>query len=182
MSFHVLIADLIHSYCGSVELIKILNRLGVYVSNDTLLRHIQQKVQESIAKGILQGLDPSILTLFTLDNIDFLHSHAQVFTGNQTLSSHGTTIQAVQAKPSHVQATDPLHNQTYITTRRPHTALSPMPSPDKEAQSPLPKCFHGRARMGTEFVNLVPAFPQSHHMYTAFKAFNLHSVQMNLQD
>ena len=67
LPFYVLIADLIDSYGVSVELIKILNRLGVCVSNDTLLRHIQQKVQE----GILQGLNPSILTLFTLlDDID----------------------------------------------------------------------------------------------------------------
>ena len=58
MPFHVLTADLIDSYGGSFELIKILNRLGVCVSNDTLLRHIQQKVQESVSKGILQGLDP----------------------------------------------------------------------------------------------------------------------------
>lgn len=149
LPFHVLIADLIDSYGGSLELIKIFNQIGVCVSNDTLLRHIQQKVQESMAEGILQGLNPSILTLFTLDNIDFLHSHAQVFARNQTLSWHGTTIPEVQAKPSHVQATDPLPTQTDITTRRPHTALSPMPSPD-EAQSPLPKHFHGQARTGTE--------------------------------
>ena len=74
MPFHVLAADLIDSCGGSSELIKILNRLGVCVSNDTLLRHIQQKVQESVSKGILQGLDPHILTLFTMDNIDFLQS------------------------------------------------------------------------------------------------------------
>ena len=169
MPFHVLTADLIDSYGGSVELIKILNRLGVCVSNDTLLRHIQQKVQESVSKGILQGLDPQILTLFTVDNIDFLHSHAQVFAGNQTLSWHGTTIQAVQAKPSHVQATDPLPSQTDVATRRrPHAVLSPMPSPNKEARSPLPKRFHGRARTGTEFTCKSNASipPEQSHVYS----------------
>ena len=105
MPFHVLNADLIDCYGGSAELIKIFNRLGVCVSNDTLLRHIQQNVQQMKSKGIFQGLDPDIITVFTLDNIVFLHSHAQVFAGNQLLSWHGTTIQAVQANPLHkVQA------------------------------------------------------------------------------
>ncbi len=151
MPFHILTADLIDSYGGSVELIKIFNRFGVCVSNDTLLRHIQHKVQESASKGILQGLDLNILTLFTLDNIDFLHSHAQVFAGNQQLSWHGTTIQAVQSKPSHVEATTSDLLPSHTTRRRPHALLSPMPSPDKEARSPVPKRFHGRARTGTEF-------------------------------
>ena len=67
MPFHVLNADLIDCYGGSAELIKIFNRLGVCVSNDTLLRHIEQNVQQMKSKRILQGLDPDIITVFTLD-------------------------------------------------------------------------------------------------------------------
>ena len=37
-----------------------------------------------------------MLTIFSMDNIDFLKSHAQVYCGNQKLSWHGTTIQAIQ--------------------------------------------------------------------------------------
>ena len=168
MPFHVLTADLIDSYGGAAELIKIFNRLGVCVSNDTLMRHIQHYVEESKSKGILQGLDPDIQTIFTLDNIDFLHSHAQVFAGNQHLSWHGTTIQAVQAKPSHVKSSDPLPTQTctdYTTRRRPHEFLSPMPSPDKGARSPLPKRFHGRARTGTEYKPNTSSSPDHSHVY-----------------
>ena len=153
MPFHVLNADPIDCYGGSAELIKIFNRLGVCVSNDTLLRHIQQIVQQMKSKGILQGLDPDIITVFTLDNIDFLHSHAQVFAGNQHLSWHGTTIQAVQANPLH-KAQALVHDEPTIpsetcvqtdvnTRRRSHGLLSPIPLPDKEVRSPLPKRFHG---------------------------------------
>ena len=165
------------------------------------MRHIQHNVEESKSKGILQGLDPDILTIFTLDNIDFLHSHAQVFAGNQHLSWHGTTIQAVQAKPSHVEPTkssDPLPTQTcteYTTRRRPHEFLSPMPSPDKGAQSPLPKSFHGRARTGTEFKSNTSSTPDHSHVYhfqtqsislisqpstTTLDSFRLSQVKHNL--
>ena len=44
------------------------------------------------------------LTFISADNIDFLHSYAQVFCGNQQSSWHRTTVQAVQPMPSmHVQ-------------------------------------------------------------------------------
>ena len=45
----------------------------------------------------------SILALhsqLSADNLDFLHSYARVYSGNQQLSWHGTTIQAVQPQPS----------------------------------------------------------------------------------
>ena len=145
MPFHILTADLIDSCGGSAELVKIFNRLGVCVSFDTLLRHIQGKVEEVRCKGLLQGLDPRVLTMFTVDNIDFLHSHAQVFSGNQHLSWHGTTVQAVQPKPSLQTSACP------STRRRSHALLSPYNSPDKQCtQSPVRKKLRGRARTGTE--------------------------------
>ena len=98
MPFQLILADIVDCYGGSTELLKILNRLGVCTSLDTLLRHIQTTVQQSDRKGILQGLDHSILTVFSLDNIDFLKSYAQVYCGNQQLSWYGTTVQAVQTK------------------------------------------------------------------------------------
>ena len=98
--FHTTITDLIDCCGGSSELIRALNRLGVCSSYDALLRHIQQCTKVIMEKGILQGLDPSILTIFSMDNIDFLKSHAQVYCGNQKLSWHGTTIQATQPLPN----------------------------------------------------------------------------------
>ena len=93
--FHTQITDIIDCYGGSSELVRTLNRLGVCSS---YLRHIQECTNELTEKGILQGMDPSVLTiLFSVDNIDFLKSHAQVYCGNQKLSWHGTTIQAIHA-------------------------------------------------------------------------------------
>ena len=93
---HLPLVDMIDCFGSSTDLIQILNRLGVCSSMDTLLRHIQQTVELSRSKGLLQDLATSKFTVFSVDNIDFLHSHAQVFCGNQHLSWHGTTIQAVQ--------------------------------------------------------------------------------------
>ena len=75
----------------------------------------------------------------------------------------------MQAKPSHVEATistNPLPIQTENSTRRrPHALLSPMPSPDKEARSPIPKRFHGQARTGTEFKSNASIHPDQSHVY-----------------
>ena len=79
MAVQLILADIVDCYGGSTELLKILNRLAVCTSSDTLSRHIQTTVQQSDMKGILQGLDPSILTVFSMDNIDFLK--IELYTG-----------------------------------------------------------------------------------------------------
>ena len=126
MPFQLMLADIVDCYGGSTELLKILNRLGVCTSSYTLLRHIQTTVQQADMKGILQGLGPSILTVFSVDNIDFMKSYAQVYCGNQQLSWHGTTVQAVQTKPSH-QETAQLPDTT--SRRRSRDVVSPHHSP-----------------------------------------------------
>ena len=145
--FHILTADLIDCHGGSSELIKVFNRLGVCVSSDTLLRHIQGTTQRFMSNGLLQDMNCNLLTVFTVDNIDFMHSYSQVFSGNQQLSWHGTTLQAVQCKPS----LDKLYSNKGLTpgARRTHALLSPVTTPEKDTRSPLPK--RSRARTGTEF-------------------------------
>ena len=64
--FHIVIADLIECFGGSAELVKFLNRFGVCVSYDTLLRHIQEKVEEEEQKGLLLGLTPDGIIIFTM--------------------------------------------------------------------------------------------------------------------
>ena len=140
--FHSLLADFIDSYSGSSELITAFNRLGVCVSIDTLQRDIQGVVQHLRSKGLLQGINPKPVTLFSMDNLDFLKSYAQIFSGNQQLSWHGTTVQAVQSKPTS-GSSDPTTGR-----RRQHALLSPVNSPDKAARSPVRK--RRRARTGTE--------------------------------
>ena len=142
--FHVLTADLIDCHGGGSELIKIFNHLGICVSMDTLLRHIQGTTQHLNEAGLLHDLDCNLLTVFTYDNIDFMHSYAQVFSGNQQVSWHGTTLQAVQCKPSVCDSVTRLRPGS----RRSHALLSPYNSPDKDIRSPLLK--RSRERTGTE--------------------------------
>ena len=155
MPFHMINADLIDCCSGSTELMRIFNRLGVCVSSDTLKRHIQSTVVRIEATGVLQGLNPKFLTVFTMDNVDFLHSNALVYCGNQhRLSYHGTTVQALQTKPSlnsnsANSTTEPTTPPS--STKRLHALLSPINSPSQESQSPANKRVCGRARTGTEF-------------------------------
>ena len=132
---HTQITDIVDCYGGSSDLIRTLNRLGVCSSYDTLLRHIQECTKELTEQGILQGMDPSVLTIFSMDNIDFLKSHAQVYCGNQKLSWHGTTIQAIQ----------PLANiKDGPTENRRRSRESSPPSQSSR------KKHRGRARTGKE--------------------------------
>ncbi len=99
MPLHTLMTDTIESQGGSVVLIKILNRLGVCASADTLSRFIQYKAS-TFRKNKMKYLSPDSFTVVSADNIDFMHSFARVFCGNQMSSWHGTTVQAVQPLPS----------------------------------------------------------------------------------
>ena len=90
---HTLITDMVESYGGSTQLVKI---FGICSSADTLARSIQYRVQEREKRGPVHDCVPSTTTVISTDNIDFLHSYAQVFCGKQTSSWHGTTVQAVQ--------------------------------------------------------------------------------------
>ena len=113
------------------------------VSYDTLLRHIQEKVEEEEQKGLLLGLTPDGIIIFTMI---FKKVMRQIFNGNQILSWHGTTLQAVKTKPS--LDTSPLNPM--VTRRRSHALLSPFNSPDCEEQMSVPKRLRGRARTATD--------------------------------
>ena len=96
---HTLMTDLIESQGGSSVLIKILNRLGVCSSADTLSRFIQHKRTIS-EQHQFRHLSKDAFTVVSADNLDFLHSFATVFCGNQKSSWHGTTVQVAQPLPS----------------------------------------------------------------------------------
>ena len=48
----------------------------------------------------MKYLKPDSFTVVSADNIDFMHSFARVFCGQQTSSWHGTPVQAAQPLPS----------------------------------------------------------------------------------
>ena len=100
MPLHSLLTDIIDGLGGSTELIKIFNRLGICASADTLARRIQYISSLRERVGAESECSSEALTFISSDNIDFLHSYAQVFCGNQQSSWHGTTVQAVQPIPS----------------------------------------------------------------------------------
>ena len=99
MPLHTLMADIIESQGGTHLLIKILNRFGICASSDTLSRFIQYQVNALKHKND-NPLELEGFTIVSADNIDFLHSYARIFCGNQASSWHGTTIQAGQPLPS----------------------------------------------------------------------------------
>lgn len=96
---HTLLTDVIDSQGGSSLLIRILNRFGICASTETLDRFIQYKVVQS-DQSQSEYMNAEAFTIISADNIDFLHSHARVFQGNQVSSWHGTSVQAVQPLPS----------------------------------------------------------------------------------
>ncbi len=96
---HILVADLVESQGGSALLHKMLNRLGVCASVDTLSRFMQHKVR-AFSDTADRYISTDSFTVVSADNVDFLHTYARVVKGKQNSSWHGTTVQAVQPLPS----------------------------------------------------------------------------------
>ena len=98
LPLHTPITDVIDSQGGSALLVKILNRIGVCASLDSLSRFVQFK---SLAQNVSDHdyLSPESFTLVSADNIHFLHSFARVFKGNKNSSWQGTSVQVVQPLP-----------------------------------------------------------------------------------
>ena len=90
--------DVIDSQGESSLLIRVLNRLGVCASADTLSRFIQYKA--ITYNNRMKDLSPQSFIVVSADNIDFMYSYARVFCGKQVSSWHGMTVQAVQPLPS----------------------------------------------------------------------------------
>ena len=165
---HILTTDLVHSQGGTAQLIRILNRLGVCVSLDTLSRFIQSKVEIRDGRHPCESFFTSnAFTVVSVDNIDFLHSYAQIFNGKQVSSWHGTSVQVVQPYPSldviHSSgagsiAEEPVgqNNNDNLpqftpapSSRKRIERSSPLPSPLKLTQSPKAK-HQRRARTEVE--------------------------------
>ena len=97
---HVLLTETILCHGGSLELVKIMNRLGASASLDTCNRLATMIVEKRLKNGIKQSLVPGMLTVVSVDNIDILQPHAVVSATDATRSWHGTSIQCMQPLPS----------------------------------------------------------------------------------
>ena len=101
---HILLADFIDASGGSSELISVLNRLGAVASADTLNRHICSVSVQRKTAGLLKDLNSESFTVASTDNLDFLQSHASVYSGSQHRSWHGTSVQVVQPQPHRLKS------------------------------------------------------------------------------
>lgn len=78
MPFQMLLTEAIQCNGGTLELIKIMNRVGVAASIDTNHRLATQVVQSRLAHGILSDINMHALSMVSIDNIDILQPHAFV--------------------------------------------------------------------------------------------------------
>ena len=160
---HTLLTDYIEATGGSSELISVLNKLGAVASSETLDRHIMKVSIQRKMDGLLKDLDTSTFTVATTDNIDFLQSHASVYSGSQYRSWHGTSVQVVQPQQrlknilvppeasslsisSCASAMQQLNERCRLRT-------SPISSPSKHGRSPSNKRIK-RARTFTEAISI----------------------------
>ncbi len=127
---HILLADFIDGSGGSSELISVLNRLGAVASADTLNRHICSASVQRKTDGLLKDLNSESFTVASTDNIDFLQSHAAVYSGSQHRSWHGTSVQVVQPQPHRLKSVQAdLEGDAVTPAILPSTALTfPTPS------------------------------------------------------
>ena len=107
---HTLLTDIIECCGGSQRLIKLLNRLGVCASSETHRRYMQYQIERLSENGPMTRYPTNTLTFFSIDNLDFIHSFARVYCGNQVTSWHGTTIQAAQPQPNRALEVVPQSN------------------------------------------------------------------------
>ena len=142
MPLHSLITDIEDGLGGSTYLIKILNRLGICSSVDTLERRIQYITSLREEEGAEHECEERALTFISAD-IDYIHSFAQVYCGKQQSSGHGTTVQAVQPMPSLNE-----HRYTLSTETSPQSTLGSKRISGKN-HTPIPKARR-RARTANE--------------------------------
>ena len=133
LPMHTLITDVVESHGGSAHLIKILNRLGLCASKDTLSRFRQTKI-ENLGLPCTDQFSSSSFIIVSADNIDFLHKFSQIC-NNHKSSWHGTTVQLVQPLPglellpaqSHTQLQLAANPSVIPTLELRPTAASPAP-------------------------------------------------------
>ena len=75
---HTLLTDVVESQGGSSVLVRVLNRLGICSSADTLSRFIQYK-QATSEQHQFKHLSHDTFTVVSADNLDFMRSFACIF-------------------------------------------------------------------------------------------------------
>ena len=106
-------------------MVTVLNRFGAVASADTHSRFLQDLSADS--KAMLEhNLSPNAFCIVSVDNIDILQSHAQVYASDSHRSYHGTSIQCAEPLPKTCVTAH--YQQPTDTEKRVH-ALTPSRSP-----------------------------------------------------
>ena len=96
---HILLTKAIQCYGGSLELIRIFNRIGAVASLDTCDHLSTSVVHKRLLLGTEQELCPNTLTVVSVDNIDSLQPDAMISSTDATRSWHSTSVQCTQTMP-----------------------------------------------------------------------------------
>ena len=78
MPLHIALAEVVLCHGGTLELVRILNRLGATASVDTVNRLATHVVHTLLSEGIISELKPLKLSIVSVDNIDIMQSHGFV--------------------------------------------------------------------------------------------------------
>ena len=138
---HILLTEAVLCHGGTLELVRILNRLGAVASIDTVNRLATHVVQKRQSEGVKSDLKGAIFSAVSIDNIDILQSYGFVSCLDTTRSWHGTSVQCVQPLPisGHLTSDDKLAPSTTDCTTNKRMCSSP-------AHTPIPREKHKRRR------------------------------------
>ena len=75
------------------------------VSTETQARYVQYRVVTRQKEGPLVGLHLDCPVIISADNLDYQQSFSRVYSGNQTIGWHSTTVQIVLPDPTPTELT-----------------------------------------------------------------------------
>ena len=89
---HILVTESVICHGGTLELVRILNRLGAAASIDTVNCLATHVVQIHLSEGIKPDLEPNKLAIVSVDNIDVLQPYGFVSCQDAIECWHGTSV------------------------------------------------------------------------------------------
>ena len=93
------LTEAVISHGGSLELVRILDRIGAVASFKAHDRLIKGVVKACESDGLINELTPCAFQVVSIDNLDISQKHAQVHVIFSQRSWHGTSIQCIEPKP-----------------------------------------------------------------------------------
>ena len=96
---HILVTEAVLCHGGTLELVKILNRIGAAASIETVNRLATHVVQKRLSDGVQSELEPQKFATVSIDNIDILQPYGFVSCLDATRSWRGASVQCVQPLP-----------------------------------------------------------------------------------